>query len=81
MKHGRRRNLCSICRLNPAVSAWCKPCLRSYDRAIANDDGTVDAALEWVARRSWRYAVISVEAQRAADALESLMILRGGVQE
>lgn len=66
----RRRKLCVICRLNPAKLLMCAACGRAWDRASRKDDGSLNAMVAWAARRAWRFAVISVEAERAAKVME-----------
>jgi len=56
VKRGRRRVLCVVCRLNPVDLLLCTTCAKSYDRALARDNGTVGAALAWAARRAWSFA-------------------------
>lgn len=56
--------VCTICRA-PSLVVWCRACRSSYDRAVANDDGTLLAVIQWAARRTLRFARQS--ARQAAE--------------
>jgi hypothetical protein len=50
----RARVRCVVCDLPPAEGGMCAACRRSYDRAIARDDGTIMATIRWAATRARR---------------------------
>jgi hypothetical protein len=66
----KTETLCSVCRLETAELLLCKGCQRSYDRSLASKGEGIDELIKWVARRAWKFAVVSAEAQRAADVME-----------
>ncbi len=76
-----RRKLCRVCRLDPAVLILCKACQRSYDRSLAEQGEAIGSLIEWAARRAWRFAIVSVEAKRAADVIEQRIDERIGARK
>jgi len=57
MKQAAAQSLCEVCHLRPAHLALCDVCGRAWDRAVNEDDGTLDALITWTAKRAWRFAL------------------------
>lgn len=52
-----RRSKCVVCEASVGTSlGLCTGCSKSYDRAVARDDGTLLSVIAWAARRAWAHA-------------------------
>lgn len=59
---------CIVCGASLGTSlGLCAGCSKSYDRAVARDDGTLLSVIAWAARRAWAHAKKKTKRARRAS--------------